>query len=112
PNVLPEDLDDAHNGGGLTLWRNVPSDDAPGGRAFVDVTAAAGLAGHTGWSLDVGHGDLDNDGDPDVYVAGDYGTDRLFINRGDGTFQDVTEERLGFDTKKGMNVDMADYDGN
>jgi hypothetical protein len=112
PHVLPEDLDDAHNGGGLTLWKNVASAGAPGGRGFVDVTEEAGLAGHTGWSLDLGHGDLDNDGDPDLYVASDYGTDRLFINRGDGIFEDVTEERLGFDTKKGMNVDMADYDGN
>jgi hypothetical protein len=113
PHVLPEDLDDAHNGGGLTLWKNVAKEGAPGGRAFVDVTEEAGLAGHTGWSLDVGHGDLDNDGDPDVYVASDYGTDRLFINRGDGTFGDATERLLGgFDTKKGMNVDMADYDGN
>ncbi|HUO86663.1 MAG TPA: VCBS repeat-containing protein, partial [Thermoanaerobaculia bacterium] len=108
PHVLPEDLDDAHNGGGLTLWKNVPAEG--GGRAFVDVTEAAGLAGHTGWSLDVGHGDLDGDGDQDLYVAGDYGTARLFWNDGDGTFTDGTEAAIGFDTRKGMNVDMGDYD--
>lgn len=106
--VLPEDLDDAHNGGGLSLWRNVPAEG--GGRRFVETTAEAGLAGHTGWSLDVGHADLDGDGDQDVYVAGDYGTDRLFWNDGDGTFTDGTETAIGFDTRKGMNVDMGDYD--
>ena len=45
-------------------------------------------------------------------MAVDYGTDRLFLNRGDGTFKDATEKRPGLDTKKGMNVDMADYDRN
>ena len=109
-HVLPNNLDQADNGGGLSLWRNVAADD--GGRRFVEVTAEAGLAEHTGWSLDLGHGDLDNDGDQDVYVAGDYGTDRLFVNRGDGTFDDVTEDALGIDTRKGMNVDMGDYDRN
>ena len=110
--VLPNNLDDADNGGGLTFWRNVsdPDAQASGGRRFVEVTEAAGLAGHTGWSLDLGHADLDGDGDQDVYVAGDYGTDRLFWNRGDGTFEDGTGAALGFDTRKGMNVDFGDFD--
>lgn len=102
--VLPQDLDNASNGGGVTLWRNA------GGGRFVDVTADAGLAGHTGWTLDVGHGDFNNDGFPDLYVAADFGTDRLFMNDGRGRFRDVTERAIGFDTKKGMNVDVADYD--
>ncbi|MEM1180583.1 MAG: CRTAC1 family protein [Acidobacteriota bacterium] len=111
--ILPNNLDYADNGGGVTLWRNVPNADATSTmRAFVEVTDAAGLGHHTGWTLDVGHGDLDNDGDLDLYLAGDYGTDRLFLNDGDGTFTDVTEDALGFDTKKGMNVDMGDYDRN
>jgi len=120
PKVLPNNLDDADNGGGVTLWRNVPAgtgdQQGAGGRKFVEVTQEAGLGHHTGWSLDLGHADLDNDGDQDLYVAGDYGTDRLFMNDGPGpegtTFTDVTEKTLGFDTKKGMNVDMADYDRN
>ncbi|MEM6455387.1 MAG: VCBS repeat-containing protein, partial [Acidobacteriota bacterium] len=78
PHVLPEDLDRAENGGGVSFWQNVAKADAPGGRAFVDRTKEAGFAHHTGWSLDIGHADLDNDGDQDVYLAGDYGTDRLF----------------------------------
>ena len=103
-NVLPNDLDNAKNGGGVTLWRNT------GKGSFVEVTMRAGFAGHTGWTLDVGHGDFNNDGFQDVYLANDYGTDRLYMNNGDGTFNDVTEKAIGFDTKKGMNVDVGDYD--
>ena len=111
PNVLPNNLDYATNGGGVTLWRNVPIKG--GGRGFVEITKEAGFGHHTGWTLDLGHADLNNDGWQDVYIAGDYGTDRLFFNTGDGkaTFTEATETALGgFDTRKGMNVDMGDYD--
>ena len=109
PHVLPNNLDQAVNGGGVTLWRNVTAPGS-GDLRFVEVTAQAGLAKHTGWTLDVGHGDLNNDGWQDLYVAGDYGTDRLFFNNGNGTFRDATKEAIGIDTRKGMNVDIADYD--
>jgi hypothetical protein len=120
PHVLPNNLDYADNGGGVTFWRNVAAKDGAAaqvvGRRFVEITEAAGLAHHTGWSLDLGHADLDNDGWQDVYVAGDYGTDRLFMNReakdGGRVFEDVTEEAIGLDTKKGMNVEFGDYDRN
>lgn len=103
PKVLPDDLDNAHNGGGISLWKNL------GDGKFREVTEEAGLDGHTGWTLDVGHGDFDNDGKPDFYVAGDYGTDRIYFNNGDGTFTDATADAIGFDTKKGMNAEVADY---
>ena len=108
PHVLPDNLDNATNGGGVTFWRNLTE---PGGKKirFVETTEKAGFAHHTGWTLDAGHADFDNDGDQDVYLAGDYGTDRLFLNNGDGTFRDVTKEAIGFDTRKGMNVDVGDY---
>ena len=104
PHVLPNDLDNAVNGGGVGLWRNL------GGGRFEDVTGKAGFKHHTGWTLDIGHADFDNDGWQDIYLACDYGTDRIFFNNGDGTFSDLTETSLGFDTKKGMNVDIGDYD--
>jgi hypothetical protein len=104
PHVLPNDLDNAVNGGGVTLWRNL------GNGKFMEVTEKAGFGKHTGWTLDLGHGDLNNDGLQDVYLACDYGTDRIFFNNGDGTFRDATEKSIGFDTRKGMNVDIADYD--
>ena len=103
-SVLPNDLDNAVNGGGVTLWKNL------GNGKFVETTEKAGFAKHSGWTLDLGHADLNNDGLQDVYMACDYGTDRLFFNNGDGTFREVTEKAIGFDTRKGMNVDIADYD--
>jgi hypothetical protein len=103
-HVLPNDLDNAVNGGGVTLWRNL------GNGRFEDVTEKAGFGKHTGWTLDIGHGDFNNDGLQDVYLACDYGTDRIFFNNGDGTFREATEKSIGFDTRKGMNVDIADYD--
>jgi len=55
---------------------------------FTDATAAAGL-GDPGYGLGVAIGDVDNDGDADVYLT-NYGEDRLYRNRGDGTFEDAT----------------------
>ena len=103
PHVLPNNLDAATNGGGVTLWRNT------GHGTFEDVTEKAGLGKVTGWTLDVGHGDFNNDGLQDIYLACDFGTDHIFLNNGDGTFREVTEKATGWDTKKGMNVDVADY---
>src|SRR5204863_5333596 len=54
---------------------------------------------------------FDAAGYEDVYVAADYGTDRVFFNNRDGTFSDLTETAIGFDTKKGMDVEVADADG-
>jgi hypothetical protein len=55
---------------------------------FTDVTDAAGLAG-TGYDIGVAVGDYDNDGHPDLFVAGVY-KNTLYHNNGDGTFTDVT----------------------
>src|SRR5436190_24030468 len=59
-----------------------------GDRKFTDVTDTAGLAG-TGYDMGVAVADYDNDGHPDLFVAGlHHGT--LYHNNGDGTFTDVT----------------------
>ena len=60
-----------------------------GGR-FVDATESSGL-GDSGYGMGVAIGDVDNDGDPDVYLT-NYGPDRLYENRGDGTFVDATQD--------------------
>jgi len=103
PRFFPESFETANNGGGLTVYHN------NGNGTFTDVTAKAGFA-LSGWTLDLGHADADNDGFDDLYVACDFGTDRFFHNNGNGTFTDITEKAIGFDTKKGMNVDWGDYD--
>lgn len=103
PRFFPESFETANNGGGVTVYHN--NHDG----TFTDVTARIGLK-LSGWTLDLGHGDANNDGWDDLYVACDFGTDRFFVNNGDGTFTDKTESAIGFDTKKGMNADWGDYD--
>jgi hypothetical protein len=61
--------------------------DPPG--RFTDVTERAGLGGRA-YGMGVAVGDIDNDGDEDVFVT-NYGPDRLYENRGDGTFSDITD---------------------
>ncbi len=75
----PEDpLDPTGNN---RLWRN------DGGR-FYDVTERAGVADLGGNGMGAGFADFDGDSDLDLFVA-NYGADRLFENRGDGTFRDL-----------------------
>ncbi len=57
---------------------------------FTDVTETAGLAG-SGFDSGVAVGDYDNDGYPDLFVAGVH-HNTLYHNNGDGTFTDVTAQ--------------------
>ena len=59
-----------------------------GNGAFTDVTDAAGLAG-SGYDMGVAVADFDNDGHPDLFVAGLHHS-ALYHNNGDGTFTDIT----------------------
>ena len=61
----------------------------PDGR-FEDVTTAAGIVEHAP-GLGVAFGDVDRDGDLDLYVT-NFGPNVLWRNRGDGTFEDATAE--------------------
>jgi enediyne biosynthesis protein E4 len=65
-----------------------------GNGVFTDVTAAAGLTG-TGFDIGVAVADYDNDGFPDIFVAGVH-RNTLYHNNGNGTFTDVTA-RAGLD---------------
>jgi hypothetical protein len=104
PRFFPESFETAKNGGGVTVYHN------NGDGTFSDVTAKVGMAGISGWTLSIGHGDANNDGWDDVYVACDFGTDYFFVNNRDGTFSDRTATAIGYDTKKGMNAEWGDYD--
>lgn len=59
-----------------------------GDGSFSDVTEKAGLSGK-GFDIGVATGDYDNDGHPDLFIAGVHGN-LLYHNNGDETFSDVT----------------------
>jgi hypothetical protein len=59
-----------------------------GNGIFTDVTEKAGLTG-TGYDMGVAAADFDNDGSPDLFVAGVHHS-TLYHNNGDGTFTDIT----------------------
>ena len=57
-------------------------------RTVLDGACGIDIYGHNGVSV----GDIDNDGFDDVYICQPAGLpNRLFHNRGDGTFEDITE---------------------
>jgi len=59
-----------------------------GGMKFRDVTEQSGLAG-SGYDMGAAVADYDNDGQPDLFVAGVNGS-ALYHNIGNGRFEDVT----------------------
>ncbi|MFW6175339.1 MAG: CRTAC1 family protein [Acidobacteriota bacterium] len=68
------------------LWRN------RGDGTFEDVTDKAGVALAEKVSVTASFADLDNDGDPDLYVTTVRDGNHLFENLGEGRFRDVTED--------------------
>lgn len=79
---------------------------------FIDVAIAAGVDATDQDSNGVCFGDLDNDGDEDLLVLGAGEPNRLFENRGDGTFADVTRRAgIGGGTRTATSCAMGDVDG-
>ena len=83
-----------------------------GDGTFSEDAAAAGIAdaGQTYASI---WGDLDNDGDADLYVGNRNSANRLYRNEGDGTFVDVTTEAgLGYESApRSLLLSDVDLDG-
>jgi tetratricopeptide (TPR) repeat protein len=100
--IMHESFETAQNGGPNFLFHQ-----GADGR-FEEVAEKLGVD-DVGWTLAVGSADIDNDGWPDLYCADDFGTDRLYLSDRRGGFRDVTESAIGYDTKKGMNVDIGDF---
>jgi hypothetical protein len=63
-----------------------------GDGTFTDVTAKAGLIDVPHSTHSAAWADYDNDGNLDLFVGHERTTSRLYRNRGDGTFEDVTRK--------------------
>jgi hypothetical protein len=87
-----------------------------GNGTFTDVSKASGIADSPGKSFGAVASDFNNDGLIDLFVANDTMPNFLFINKGDGKFE---EEGLAAGVaygdsgkpRSGMGVDATDYDG-
>lgn len=93
------------------LWRN----DGQG--KFTDVSEAAGLTVSPQKGLALAIGDIDRDGDLDVYVANDTTPNQLWINDGTGKFKDMAGLSGSAYSEAGkeegsMGADFSDFDGN
>ena len=72
--------------GSNRLYRNL------GGGRFEDITEKAGVAMGDRVSVAPTFADIDNDGDPDIYVTTVRQGNLLFVNDGKGHFKDVTQQ--------------------
>ncbi|MFQ5824736.1 MAG: FG-GAP-like repeat-containing protein [bacterium] len=63
------------------------------------------------WGLLPRFQDMDNDGDPDIYVCNDYWSpDRIWINDGTGHFQAISKLAIRHTSKFSMAMDFSDVD--
>jgi len=83
------------------------SNDGEG--TFTDITAAAGV-GDAGQSWGAAWVDYDNDGLQDLFVVNQDGTDRLFHNLGDSTFEDLAGQVGLAGHSGGVGCSWADFD--
>ncbi len=97
------DVKEFVKGGGDKLLRN-------DGGTFTDVSKEAGIYGSLiGFGLGVTVGDVNGDRLPDIYVSNDFfERDYLYINQGNGTFNEEVKKWLPHMSLASMGADMAD----
>ncbi len=100
-SINPSSFEPARN----LLYRN------NGDGSFSEVSEVAGVSGKAGRSLAAVWSDFDSDGWPDLYVANDVSDNVLFRNRGDGTFDEISNEAWVADYRGAMGLAVGDWDG-
>jgi hypothetical protein len=84
------------------LYRQEPN------HQFVDVTNSSGMDS-MGYGMGATIGDIDNDGDLDVYIT-NYESDVLYRNNGNGSFTDISREAGIKDSLWGASAVFFDFD--
>jgi hypothetical protein len=87
-----------------------------GDGTFTDVSKESGIAGSPGKSFGAVATDVNGDGLMDLFVANDTEPNFLFVNKGNGKFEEVglaagVAYSESGKPRSGMGVDAADYDG-
>jgi enediyne biosynthesis protein E4 len=90
------------------LYRNDAARGTAAGFKFIDVTGRSGIVA-VGSGMGAATGDIDNDGWVDLYVTY-LGANKLFRNKGDGTFDDVTTKAGVTDGRWSSSATFFDYD--
>ncbi len=93
-----------NNGDGTFVSASIPSRIAE-----QIIGPAGGLSGLFDYSFAGIFSDIDRDGDPDLLLASDFRTSKVFRNRGDGTFEDISDRDVITD-RNGMGNAVGDYD--
>ncbi|MEK6280021.1 MAG: CRTAC1 family protein [Acidobacteriota bacterium] len=75
---------------------------------FTDVTEKSRIAA-TGYGMGVAVGDINNDGQPDLYLL-NLGSNQMYLNKGDGTFEEVTKKTGTDDPRWSTSASFVDYD--
>jgi enediyne biosynthesis protein E4 len=100
------------DGGSLPGYKGEPARSRlfrnDGAGSFTDWTEKSGIR-IAGYGMGGSAGDVDNDGDPDLFVSG-LDDDHLFRNNGDGTFTDVTAQAGVSDPQWSTSSAFADVD--
>ena len=113
PGSKPQETLFPWSGSGLPrgrLFRNDLAIGKDGSRQlrFVDVTEKSGIVA-TGYGMGVAVGDINNDGRPDLYIT-NLGSNQMYLNKGDGTFVDATQNTGTDDLRWSTSAAFFDYD--
>ena len=85
-----------------------------GDGTFTDVSKESGIGGHLGKAWGAVATDINNDGNMDLFVANDTVANFLFLNRGNGRFDEIgLQADVAYSAegrpRSGMGVDSADF---
>lgn len=78
---------------------------------YIDKTKESGINSNAlGYGLGLAIGDINLDGKPDLYVGNDFHeNDYLYINQGNGLFEDKLDKFMTHTSRFSMGVDIADF---